>query len=425
MSTTAFWLARDSVPAFRALSLSRSELEALARRRLHALLEVANLTSYYAPRLTEAGLASGKRDEDSIHRFRMLPTFSKSMLREAGTGILVGGRVRPEWRSSRSSGSTGEPFAVYYDPRAWVTLKYLVKLRSRAACGMRVHDRVALLDAVPVKPPSLLPLERARRLRTISVLQSAERVAASLREFRPHAILSLPSALLDAGRVLRESGAMVRPRMIFTTGELLQPSVRQGLTNAFGCEVFDVYGTSETKEIAWQCAEGRMHVNSDVVLVEIVGENDRPAAPGEEGDIVVTSLVNRAMPMLRYRTGDRGSLLPDGCPCGVSSPCLGVVTGREADVLVLEGGRRLSPYVLTSALERVTGLQRYQVTQLARQRLRVRVIASSLADRTAIAEGVDDMLRGEVGESLRVEVEFVDRFEPGPRGKFRIVQPLG
>ena len=68
---------------------------------------------------------------------------------------------------------------------------------------------------------------------------------------------------------------------------------------------------------------------------------------------MATSLVNHAMPLLRYRMGDRGSLLPGRCECGLAFPLLGVVTGREADMLELQGGRRVSPYALTCALERV------------------------------------------------------------------------
>ena len=100
-----------------------------------------------------------------------------------------------------------------------------------------------------------------------------------------------------------------------------------------------------------------------------------PLPTGEEGNLVATLLVNHAMPLFRYLTGDRGALLSGACACGRSSPLLGVVSGRLADMLVLQGGQRISPYALTCALERIGGVLRYQVSQLDPARVRVRAIA--------------------------------------------------
>jgi phenylacetate-CoA ligase len=139
---------------------------------------------------------------------------------------------------------------------------------------------------------------------------------------------------------------------------------------------------------------------------------------------VATLLVNRAMPLLRYLTGDRGALLPGRCQCGRSSPLLGIVSGRAADMLVLRGGERVSPYAITCALERVQGVLRYQVSQLDPVRLQVRAIAEGAADRETIAREMRTALRFDVASFLEAEVEFVDRLPTGPRAKFRVVQPL-
>jgi phenylacetate-CoA ligase len=129
------------------------------------------------------------------------------------------------------------------------------------------------------------------------------------------------------------------------------------------------------------------------------------------------------MPLVRYRIGDRGSLLPGRCSCGVPFPRLAVVSGRAADVLEMSG-RRISPYSLTCALEAVSGLLRYQVIQLDHLRLRVHGKIDAGADRERIAKEAAAALREAVGDRLEVEVEFVHRFETGPGGKFRVVQAL-
>ena len=112
------------------------------------------------------------------------------------------------------------------------------------------------------------------------------------------------------------------------------------------------------------------------------------------------------------------------CPCGHPFPLLGVVTGRRADMLVLEGGHRVSPYALTCAMERVGDVLRYQVTQLEPARLRVRAILDGVADRAQVAGRIRSVIRHEVAPFLETEVEFVDRLPRGPSAKFRVVEPL-
>ncbi len=422
----AFWLAADALPVLGAPWLDADRLRALGRRRLSRLLRTAGRTGFYEARLREAGVTASSLlvERDPAAVLAGLAPVTKAELREAGTALFVGGRRRSGWRSSTSSGSTGEPFRVYYDPRAWATLKVLVKLRARRRCGLEVGHRVALLDAVPPvdASPDGGPAGRVAR---ISVLQPPEVVAAQLAAFMPDAVYGPPSALREAGAILQGGGARFRVPLIFTSGELLHPGARAAISRAFQGRVFDVYGSSETKEIAWECPAGGMHVNADVVRVEIVDEDGRSVPDGVEGQIVVTSLVNHAMPLLRYRVGDRGSLLPSRCECGLAFPLLGVVTGREADMLELQDGRRVSPYALTCALERVGQVLRYQITQLDPVRVRVRAIPHPDADRAAMAEHIRAVLRTEVAPFLEVEIEYVDRLAHGPRAKFRVVEPLG
>jgi phenylacetate-CoA ligase len=422
----AFWLAADASTTFRALRLDQSQVESLAQRRLSRLLfHVARNNAFYGQRLQDVGIewADPILQLDPYGALAALPPVSKRELRHAAARALDGGELRDEWYSSASSGSTGEPFRVYYEARAWASLKYLIKLRARHACGVQPTSRVALLDANPRGSGTPL-FAWGRRWARISVLQPTSSVAAGLRDFSPDVVYGLPSALLEVGHLLERQGHDLRVRAVFATGELLQRSSRETLSSAFRTPVYDIYGTSETKEIAWQCTHGRMHVNADVVRLEVVDDFGRNLPSGVEGDLVATVLVNRAMPLLRYRTGDRGTLISGACTCGCSLPLLGVVTGRIADILVLRNGHRISPYVFTCAIERIPGVLRYQVRQLEPARVRVRAIVEAAADREAVTAQVRTALKDDVASFLDADVEFVDRLPTGPRAKFRVVEPL-
>jgi phenylacetate-CoA ligase len=425
MSTSlSFWLAADAQPTLAAL---RSDLEAIrevARLRLSRLLShVARNNQFYGGRLQSAGIewADPILQQDPYRALAALPPVSKLDLRRAGSRVFDGDKIHPDWYSSASSGSTGEPFRVWYEPRAWASLKYLVKLRARIACGVRPTDRIALLDVMQSTRPVI---GWGGRWARISVLEPASSIAAALEAFAPNVVYGLPSALLDAGRLLQQRGRQLPIRTVFTSGELLQSLTRENLVRAYGAPVYDIYGTSETKEIAWECPQGKMHLNADVVHLEAVDESGQTLPTGSEGDLVATLLVNRAMPLLRYRTGDRGALLAETCSCGCAMPLMGVVTGRKADILVMQDGHRISPYALTSAIERIPGMVRYQVSQLDQARVRVRAILDSAADQTAVTLQLQSTLRRDVAPFLRAEVQFVDRLPTGPRAKFRVIEPL-
>jgi phenylacetate-CoA ligase len=425
-AAVAYWLARDARGAMRAPDLDAASLRALSAKRMLALLTDAQRSPFHGERMRAAGLSRPEalRVAELPLALQSLPPVTKHELRDAGVAALRDGRPSASWFSSRSSGSSGEPFRVYYDSRAWSMLKYLVKMRARRAAGMHLMDRVAILDAIDRGDEGRSLLERAGRLRRISVFRQPEEIAAALAAFAPAEIYALPSALLEVARACSAGAPRVRARRIFTSGELLTGAARHAITAAFGGSLYDVYGTSETKEIAWECSAGSRHINADVVHVEVLEENGALALPGTEGEIVVTVLVNRAMPLIRYRTGDRGVLLGGRCACGRESPLLGIVSGREADVLELTDGSTISPYMLTMALEPIAGLAQYQVVQAERDLLHVNAIADGSRDPTTLASAIVGALRGALPCSMRVDAEVVAQLERGSRAKLRVVQPL-
>jgi phenylacetate-CoA ligase len=421
-----FSLATAALPVLRAPRLSPADLKLLSSKRLRKVLSSAVQVPFHQRRLREIGIETEQAllKRSAVQVLCSMPTLTKRELQEAGSAAVRRGKIDRSWYWSLSSGSTGEPLRVYYDSRAWAVLKYLVKYRARAACGLKARHRVGLLDAISPEAEGRNVLERMGRLRRISVFRPLEEIGERLIEYSPHVVYGLPSALHDIATHLGSEAASLHLRAVFTSGEFLLESDKRRLREAYACPVLDIYGSSETKEIAWECEAGSLHVNSDVVMVEILGDDGEPVQLGEEGEIVATLLVNEAMPLIRYRTGDRGSLLPGGCACGMPFPKLGVLTGREADSLQLDGGRRVSPYVLTCALEKVHSLRRYQVEQVQRARLKVSAIIDASADQDETARDIESALVRAIPGSVTVAVDFVQQLPRGPGAKFRVVVPL-
>ena len=161
---------------------------------------------------------------------------------------------------------------------------------------------------------------------------------------------------------MRDTGARVEGlRAVITTAEALDRPTRGLFAATFGADVYDVYGLTEMGTVAWECSHHTgLHVSEDIVLVERGDgmESDR------EAPMIMTSLELTAMPLIRYQTGDVAEAPhSEPCPCGRVFHRIPHVSGRMVDCLRLPGGRLLSPYSVTLALESVQGLDRYQVLQ--------------------------------------------------------------
>jgi len=137
---------------------------------------------------------------------------------------------------------------------------------------------------------------------------------------------------------------------------------------AFDCPVINSYGASEFLPLASECSVGRLHLNSDWVILESVDSHGHAVPAGEIGaTTLLTNLANRVQPLIRYDLGDQIRLHSEPCPCGSHLPVI-EVQGRSDDPLLLRApGRRevrVLPLALTTVLEDDAGLFDFQLEQL-------------------------------------------------------------
>lgn len=182
--------------------------------------------------------------------------------------------------------------------------------------------------------------------------------------FAPAVLTALPSQLLEFADLLEDSGLALPPvQTVQTYGELLTASVRERLAGFFGTSPVDGYGLREVSTVAAQCALGAYHVESPRMHVEVVGDDDSSLARGVTGEVVVTELVNLAMPLIRYRTGDLGRFANVDCPCGLPWPVLELVASRkDSGVFHLASGATVA-FVNLVALLRPFAIERFQLVQ--------------------------------------------------------------
>lgn len=358
---------------------------------------------------------------DPHSRLSRFPVLTKRDLQSAGRALLADGVDEADIFHSRTSGSTGEPTFTWFDRRSWLQGRYSLKLRRMLGHGLGLGSSVLIISEAD---GGQLEGHRKSRMAGAGWLFRQEYLSLRapmiehievIRRLRPDALYAFPSYLSDLlDHCDRERLELPPIKVVFTSSEVLAPSLRQRLRERLGARVCDVYGCTEFKEVAWQCEAGTYHVNHESVWIEC-----DPAEPdGGPGDLLLTTLVNRAAPLIRYRVGDLGRLRSLRCNCGREGPVLSDLEGREVDMLQTPDGRRLSPYLLTTAVEDVPGIRQYQFVQTAADRLELRFIA--LHGQPVDQDELLSRLARALGDGLRVSAKPVTDI-PRTRGGKRKV----
>ncbi|WP_169729780.1 phenylacetate--CoA ligase family protein [Eubacterium xylanophilum] len=169
-------------------------------------------------------------------------------------------------------------------------------------------------------------------------LESSSRIHNLISSFSPVWMIVQPSIIQIIISAWKEKG--LKPpksiKYIECTGEMLSVPEKREIEDFFGCQVMDQYGTMEVNSIACSCECGKMHVMDSNVIVEVVDKHGKTHREGE-GEICVTSLTNRSMPFIRYKTGDHGRLVSKTCSCGRRGSILELSYGRVNDKLIVDG----------------------------------------------------------------------------------------
>jgi phenylacetate-CoA ligase len=220
--------------------------------------------------------------------------------------------------------------------------------------------------------------------------------------------------------------------MVVPGGETLTVELRERLANAFHAKVRAAYAATECSFLGIGCVEGWYHVSSDWAILEPVDADHQPVPPGElSHTVLVSNLVNRVQPYLRYDLGDSILVRPDACPCG--SPFQAVqVQGRVVDMLTFPGSRggepvSMSPMLFGTVLDKAPGVGQYQLVQTEPATLSVRLRITEGTDPDRVWQTVQDEIRRLLTEHKadHVAIEPADDLpQQTAGGKFRRVIPL-
>jgi len=403
--------------------MEKEELRLLRKSLFYAYEHVP----FYKDRFDKSGIHP--EDVTCFDDMLKVPLTTKEDLHEKNDNNLISDEYRKEdLVENRTSGSSGKPTVVYFDKRAFFYLKIVSKFRGKSYCGLRLWDKVLVISdnrREIVQERNSLWLAKLFSLRFMTTQQGFDVIVRELRKRWPTVVYMKPSTIRGLYAYLeKERIKDIRFRLVFTSGELLEAEDKKGFERFFGCEIYDIYGSAETKEIAWQCREKKeYHINSDFVHVEFV-KDGRHSKAGEEGEIVLTSLVNRGMPLIRYKIEDLGVQGKD-CSCPLPFPTIAELHGRELDYLRFSNGVDVSPYVMLFLMEKTLRecVKQYQAHQVKEDELVIRVCGNASYTKEIEERMVKKTLEL-VGIGVKVRVKQLKEIPLEKNGKYKVIKSL-
>ena len=376
-------------------------------------------TDYYAETL--APVLADKGTEWTLDD---MPALRKDDVVRRLDDLLARGADRKQVGIGHTGGSTGQPLAFWYD-EAKHELMRAGMMRSYMMSGWRPGQKLlnfwgARQDTVAGGvfgaglSASLYDFIAAERTIPAHEFDAARLCewANGVRAYRPVLLQGYASILTALARHVIDNGSEMPATLIgvYSTAEVLEDWQRELMERAFGCKVFNQYGSREVPNIACECRHGNMHVFTDMVWLESMPD-DR---------LLVTSLTNRLMPFIRYDIGDSGRLRDGDCPCGSPFPLMEMGMCRHNDMIRAPNGRSVHPSYFNRLLYGMTQIEQYRFVQEAPDRIVLELVTALPLDGGVAAE-LERSIRHDVDPAMHFAIDYVDAIERTASGKHRFV----
>ncbi len=380
---------------------------------LEKVIESARTTTYYGEILQNIP----KND----FALEDLPVIGKDDVRRDQSLFIKKGYSKKDLIEVKTSGSTGKPTKFYLDRPAYSyreALRFFLTLEAgRSPFDVFTWFRSHGSPPVP-KYYSNLGLYNCLIL---YMTTDEEKNLEHARKYKSTIFGGYPSSLQALAHTNNQLKDPLKLKYVFSGAELLSPAARKFISDSFSCPVFNAYACWEFGPVAFECPEEHnLHLNSGACHLEVLNKKGKPKKSGT-GELVISGLQNTAMPLLRYRIGDRGSL-GRPCSCGRSHQVIKSLQGRSDDWIVLPSGRVRPPFSMNVGVqtEVIGGTWSHQLVQEKPDLFVFRYvpIKNSLSEESK-SELQHIIQTACLGEHVSVEFEEVDSISSGESGKIQ------
>jgi phenylacetate-CoA ligase len=410
---------------------NKAQSEILQRQflRLSGLLTIAEAhIPYYRELFNSLGIQA--RDIRNLRDFAVLPILTKAIIRERLDDLVREDIPREKLIAVHSGGSTGVPLK-FYRTRFDLDVGEAGAFRSWLQSGWKPGDMVAYFwgdrDLYKMSSWEFEIRQRLRRMYQFDAFHSnpekMDQWFEKLQRIRPKILYGYSSLISRFAAHIESIGRKTSPVLgVFCTAEKLYLHQQEVVSRVFGCPVYDMYGSSEVNNIACTCSRGRMHVNVDTVVLETDGST---IVPGQPPALIVTSLWNDVMPLIRYRIEDCGKLLDGACDCGSHFPLMELNVSRIFDHFIMPDGRCIHGMLFVRFMDVARGIATFQFHQITPELITLWIVpaaSESSARERSIQKVVDQVRALDPEGRIKVDVRIADSIPLSRNGKHRFIR---
>jgi len=400
---------------------SSEQIREIQWKKVKDIIEFAYFNNtFYNNHFKKANITP--KDIHNLNDFSNIPLLTKEDIKNNPESLISNNYQKENMHHKRTGGSTGVPIHLYVDNYAmnfkraavhrhnsWAN--YLPGMKRASLWGdtdkiysfsdkmyMKLYERTIYLDT--------LNMDDANMFKFVE----------KLKQFKPKSLMGHGHSLYYFTRFLLDNNiANIRFNGIISTAETLFDNERKVIEDLFGNIVFDRYGCEELSIIASECEKHEgLHINAEGLYVEVIDGDD--TTPGE---LVITDLVNKGMPFIRYKIGDMATILNKPCSCGRGLPRLGKVFGRVTDILYTPEGKKISGVsILDTFVIHIKGFNQVQIIQNKIDHVFFKIVKDKYYSDNCL-EKLKETVVKIFGPQMNFTIEFVDNIPKTARGKFQ------
>lgn len=411
---------------------NKEEIKAIQRDKLkNLLLHAHKNVPYYNKILEENGVViSG---EVNLENFSNIPILTKDIFRENFEDLKSKDLNTRKWYVNTSGGSTGVPVKFVQDKEYW-DKNVANKIYYAAVAGKDLGEKEIkiwgsekdfLEGTIGFKSKAINFIYNRLFLNSFDLSEkNIKLIIDNINSFKPKLIWGYVDSLLILSEYIIDNNIQLqKTEIVFSAAGTLTEDIRKKIQKAFGGRVINIYGSREMGDMVFECKCGVLHILDHSHYLEVIKENNID----DFGKIIVTSLNNYSMPMIRYDIGDMSSGLLDGnCSCGLGSCMLKDIVGRETSIFITKEGKKVPPEYFIHMIGVVYNsgfIKKFQVIQKDYELINLKVILNGNKNLERL-EDIVKSIKLVMGESCTVDIDFVDEIKPEKSGKFLYTKSL-
>jgi len=377
----------------------------------------------FAPPLSRGGWEGFATNTQSELITNSLPILQKDEVVRHKDEMLQRGVDLRTLRIGNTGGSTGKPVSFYYD-RHKHELMRAGMIRSYMWCGWKPGQKILNFWGArqDIQHGNQLINKYHEYISAEKTIAAYEYSESQLDDWTKIILACKPVLLQGYASILAElSGYIIANNIrmpktilgIYSTAEMLNDWQRTLMERAFGCRVFNQYGSREIPNIACECSHGNQHIFTDMVYLESQSING-------EDRLIITSLSNRLMPFIRYDIGDSGKLKEGDCACGSPFPLMELGLCRSNDLIKTSTGKSIHPSCFNRLLYGQTDIKQYQYIQTELDKITLNIVSTSKLEIETV-NSLKESLHRDIDENMLLEINYVDEIKRSISGKHRYV----